>query len=79
MVNLLGTNPFFIREGWSGILPAGTPYMQMLPFKREDWNSEVYIENPNNLYQKNIENSNKYRVKDGGVYKNEVWQKRKYE
>jgi hypothetical protein len=28
---------------------------------------------------KNYNNSKKYRVKDGGVYKNEVWDKRTYE
>ena len=32
-----------------------------------------------NLHKKNQENSNKYRVKDGGIYKNEVWSKRVYE
>ncbi len=78
-VNLLGTMPFFIRKGWIGVLPAGTPYMQMLPFKRDNWESEIHIENPNKLYQKNLENSMKYRVKDGGIYKNEVWERRRYE
>jgi hypothetical protein len=78
-VNLLGTMPFFIRKGWVGVLPAGTTYMQMLPFKRDDWESEIQIENPNKLYQKNLENSVKYRVKNGGVYKNEIWERRKYE
>ncbi len=77
-INLPGTMPFFIIKGFEGIIPAGTPYAQIIPFKRENWESEVYIENPNNLYKKNQENSNKYRVKDGGVYKNEVWSKREY-
>jgi len=77
-VNLLGTMPFFIREGWSGILPAGTPYMQMLPFKRDNWESEVVVEDPRKMYEKNVKNSSKYRVKDGGVYKNEVWERRTY-
>jgi len=78
-VSLLGTMPFFVRKGWLGILPAGTPYMQMLPFKREDWSSEIFIENPELLYEKNMKNGQKYRVKDGGIYKNEVWERRKYE
>lgn len=77
-INLPGTMPFFIIKGFEGTLPAGTPYAQIIPFKRENWESEVFIENPNSLYKKNQENSNKYRVKDGGVYKNEVWSKREY-
>ena len=31
-VHILGTFPFFIIEGWEGILPAGTPYLQIFPF-----------------------------------------------
>lgn len=77
-VNLMGSMPFFIREGFSGVLPAGTPIAQMIPFKREDWQSEIVIEKPSALYKKNIENSKKYRVPDGGVYKNLVWSKRTY-
>lgn len=78
-INLPGTMPFFIIEGFEGIIPAGTPYAQIIPFKREDWTSEIFIENPSNLHKKNQSNSDKYRVKDGGVYKNEVWSKRTYE
>lgn len=78
-IDLPGTMPFFIAKGWTGIIPAGTPYMQLLPFKRENWDSEIKIEDPNFLYEKNFNNSKRYRVPDGGVYKNEVWEKRKYE
>jgi hypothetical protein len=59
-------------------LPGSMPYAQMLPFKREDWESEVFIEKPLNLEKKNLLNSAKYRKPDGGIYKNEVWSKRTY-
>jgi len=78
-VNLPGSMPFFLVKGFSGVIPAGTPYAQMIPFKRENWTSEVVIENPNRINEKNMKNSLKYRVPDGGVYKNEVWKPRKYE
>jgi hypothetical protein len=78
-INLPGSMPFFLREGFSGVIPAGTPFAQIIPFKREDWVSEIVIENPSNIDNKNMKNSNKYRVPDGGVYKNKVWQPRKYE
>lgn len=77
-VNMPGSLPFFIFKGWTGIIPAGTPYSQVIPFKREDWVSEIKIENPRILANKNFLNWSKYRVKDGGVYKNKVWQRRKY-
>jgi hypothetical protein len=77
-VNLPGTMPFFIREGWTGILEAGTVYSQLFPFKRDSWESEVFVEDPNLLYKKNMDNAAKYRVPNGGVYKNEVWEKRTY-
>lgn len=78
-VNLLGSMPFFIRKGFSGVIPAGTPFAQLIPFKREDWVSEVIIEDEKIMNQKNMKNSMKYRKPDGGVYKNEVWKPRRYE
>jgi hypothetical protein len=78
-IKLPGSMPFFLREGFSGVIPAGTPFAQIIPFKREDWVSEVVIEQPHNIDDKNMKNSNKYRVPDGGVYKNKVWKPRKYE
>jgi hypothetical protein len=79
LVNLPGTFPFFIQEGWTGTIPAGTPYAQMLPFKREDWTSEYEFSSAQVIMQKNMENSKRYRIPNGGVYLNEVWQRRKYE
>jgi hypothetical protein len=39
--HLPGTMPFFFLKGISGVVPAGTPYAQIIPFKREHWQSEV--------------------------------------
>lgn len=35
-----GNIPFFIKEGFVGIIPKGTPIAQIIPFQREDWVSE---------------------------------------
>jgi hypothetical protein len=32
-----GNMPFFIKEGFVGVIPAGTPYAQVIPFKRKAW------------------------------------------
>jgi hypothetical protein len=78
-VNLPGTMPFFVAQGFTGILPAGTPYAQLLPFKRENWESEIELNTDQEiLYKKNTENKEKYRVPDGGVYQKEVWERRTY-
>jgi hypothetical protein len=78
-VNLPGTMPFFISKEWVGVLPAGTPYAQMMPFKRENWSSEYVKESGISIMNKNAKNSQKYRVPNGGVYLKDVWEKRKYE
>ena len=77
-VHLLGSFPFFIAEGWEGTIPAGTPYLQILPFKREDWEHKVDMLEESEIYDKMVENRNFYRQPDGGVYKNKVWSKRDY-
>lgn len=35
-----GKVPFFIQENFEGVIPVGTPIMQIIPFKRENWKSE---------------------------------------
>jgi len=79
-VHLPGTMPFFILKGVTGILPAGTPYAQIIPFKREHWESEfdVSLTQPEML-AKNQANIAKYRKPDGGIYQKEIWERRKYE
>lgn len=78
-VHLPGTMPFFFLKGVTGILPAGTPYAQIIPFKREDWESEIDVSlTVDEMEAKNKENSVKYRRPDGGVYQREVWERRKY-
>lgn len=38
---MAGNIPFFFKEGFSGIIPKGTPIAQIIPFKRENWQSEI--------------------------------------
>jgi hypothetical protein len=33
--------PFVLKQGWEGIIEAGTPIAQIIPIKRESWKSEV--------------------------------------
>lgn len=78
-VILPGSLPFFIVKGFTGTIPAGTPFIQIIPFKREDWKSELVFEDPKKMAANNYANSLKYRRTNGGVYQTDVWQRRKYE
>lgn len=79
-VHLPGTMPFFWLRGARGVLPAGTPYAQIIPFKREHWVSEIDVSlTAEQISAKSKENVAKYRKPDGGVYQREVWERRKYQ
>jgi len=78
-VHLPGTMPFFMLKGVTGLLPAGTPYAQIIPFRREHWESEIDVSlDLEQMTAKNKANSAKYRKPDGGVYLTQVWERRKY-
>lgn len=36
-----GNLPFYVRRGFNGIVPKGTPLFQMIPIKRESWKHEL--------------------------------------
>ena len=77
-VSLPGSLPFFLIEGWTGLLPAGTPYVQVIPFKREDWHSDIKIDKAGDIYARIRENRKTFRIPNGGVYLNKFWEKRDY-
>jgi len=33
--------PFVIKKDFTGVIPQGTPMMQIIPFKRDEWKSEI--------------------------------------
>jgi hypothetical protein len=73
--NGIGTGgvPFALKKGFSGIIEAGTPILQMLPFKREDWKKELLDVPPSDGW------SARPRNKITGWYKNELWKRKTYE
>jgi hypothetical protein len=70
-----GGYPFFLKEGFSGIIPTGTPILQIIPFKRDNWISE-YSEDLKDIEYKNSYYSNRVIM---GWYKNKVWKKKSFE
>ena len=52
--------------------------MQVLPFKRENWEQKIELQKQQQIYDKMVDNMKFYRQPDGGVYKNKVWSRREY-
>lgn len=83
--NNAGRMPFFIKKGFEGVIPAGTPYTQIIPFKNEKWKSEIIDYSPEeikNNYAK--DNLNSYESEmpqhdEDSHYKQKFWLKKEYE
>lgn len=73
-----GLIPFFLKENFTGVVPAKTPYLQIIPFKREDWESKMMLYSPQEIMRKTKETSETFRTPEGGVYKKLFWSKRRY-
>ena len=74
-----GLMPFFLKEGFSGLVPKGTPFAQIVPIKREDWSSEFVYHTEEEMLNRFNGSADKYRKRFGGVYKKETWSKKVYE
>jgi hypothetical protein len=70
----LGNIPFFLKEGFEGVIPQGTPIAQILPFKRESWNLEI----ADGLLNESDLNINKSNSLISGWYKKTIWKKKSY-
>ena len=79
---LMGTGniSFYIKENWTGTIPAGTPYAQVIPFKNDSWSSEI-VNYTNEQIQENAQNTfDKYLIGPGLTrYKQTDWLKKHYE
>ena len=70
-----GEIPFYIQEGFEGLLPQGTPIAQIIPFKRENWTSQ----REEGLYIKGELNSTSSNLLLSGWYKKNIWKRKSYE
>lgn len=68
-----GNHPFYLKKGFSGIIPAGTPMYQIVPFKREDWESETEAYSEQVVYD-GLKAHNKF----WGSYKDRFWTKKNF-
>jgi hypothetical protein len=67
--------PFMMKSGFNGVIPAGTPLVQIIPFKRSKWKSITHKFNQAKGEKENFEIT-KY-IEDN--YKKTIWEKKDYE
>jgi hypothetical protein len=66
--------PFVFRKDFRGIVPAGTPMIQAIPFKRDDWQSEVFDTGDSYFYDKHWE----VELPPFSWYKRHWWKRKRY-
>lgn len=69
----IANHPFFVRKGFTGTIPRGTPMFQMIPIKRDAWKSYFGKYSEDLVYK--FAEVQKYFY-DG--YKKLYWQKKEY-
>jgi len=78
--------PFLMKKGFEGLIPAGTPIVQIIPFKRDDWTMKINNNFSQDLFdtyssEKNLYESQRYDKEKkplGGMYKRDYRVKKKY-
>lgn len=65
--------PFFVRKGFTGIIPKGTPMYQMIPIKRDQWRSKFFNFDKELFYK-----FRGVRQFFNSGYRNMYWQKKEY-
>jgi len=73
--NLSGMVPFYVQEGFEGVIPAGTPMYQMIPIKRNKWVSKA------EKFNETLVNKTLAAVKTHftGSYRKLYWSKKEFE
>lgn len=65
---------FFLKEGFEGVISAGTPVAQLIPFKREDWKAVK----DKKMYERSNENIKSTETLLGGYYRKNFWRKKSF-
>mgnify|MGYP000079237726 FL=1 len=72
-ISVNGNVPFFLKEGFYGLIPEGTPYAQVIPVKRKLWKM---IHSPENV-DIVIQQSAKIHG-EKAYYKKKAWIRKEY-
>lgn len=72
--HLNGNIPFFLKDDFEGIIPAGTPFAQIVPFKRNGW--KMWVDDTFN--KEMLEEQGKHIRNSDMSYKKRFWVKKEY-
>jgi hypothetical protein len=67
--------PFFLKEGFTGLIPSGTPMYQIIPIKREPWHATAHGAE---FSQIKDDTSRLLRSKIYDGYKKIFWQRKEF-
>ena len=69
-----GSLPFFLKEGFEGVIPKGTPIAQIIPFKQESWKN---VKSLTLATESQTEKDQRTHILSGW-YKHKYWRKKTY-
>ena len=68
-----GNIPFFLQKGFNGVIPKGTPFAHVFPYKRDSWIMSVSkVLQARAFFDGNIDRS------QVGYYKKKYWNRKNY-
>jgi len=70
-----GNLPFFMKTGFEGVIPQGTPIAQIIPIKQENWKMKKDLE-VKHIGEMNIQKTSSVL---SGWYKKNFWKKKNYD
>jgi hypothetical protein len=70
-----GNLPFYLKAGFTGLIPKGTPMYQIIPFARENWESSDRKYDSNFWDERVAERANDPH----NWYKKNIWKKKDFE
>lgn len=65
---------FFLKKGFRGVIPKGTPIFQFFPFKRDDW--EMEVDTRTESIERHDFAAERRRIKIHGYYKWHAWRRK---
>jgi hypothetical protein len=74
VTNPTGFLPFYIKEGFEGIIPQGTPIAQIVPFRQENWSSKII----KGLLSVGKKQGDQGKAVLTGWYKKTFWRRKNY-
>jgi hypothetical protein len=71
----IGNYPVYFHSDFEGVIPKGTPMVQMIPIKRENWAHEIKKFNAHKIKENNVE----FQDMGKHAYKKNFWKRKVYQ